>query len=386
VADQGAVERVAKHQVDESLARWAKVKGYDAAALMQLIDDYNALEDRIVFIDARVELGREVEPVEPEVGRIEGRETGLFYRQAVNLLYGTDGCGKTLLMQKLIMQELEAGNEVMYLDAEEGSFRNMVLRLQQMGVDPEWGDRLHYCNLDRPPSPPNRSMFVDMAKRCSLVVIDSAGEFMGMYGKDATKDLETRSVLFEMFGRPLAAAGAAVVILDHIAKSSDGSMPIGSIRKRAAIDGAAYYLAVDEGNEWSKTRGGFGNLTCTKDRNGTYFRGQHVARIQVFPAAVSATGELVVELSYNELDDMMDEDLIETPPAARTLPDVQAAIVKIILDSPNPVQASYVLTMLKPLGITMTKAALEEMCKHLVSEGWVSVGKGGWRATPLHSV
>jgi hypothetical protein len=290
-------------------------------------------------------------------------------------------------MQKLIMQELEAGHEVMYLDAEEGSPRNMVLRLQQMGVNPEWGDRFHYCNLDRQPSQANRDMFVTMAKTCSLVVIDSAGEFMGMYGKDATKDLETRSVLFEMFGRPLAKAGAAVVILDHIAKSSDGSMPIGSIRKRAAIDGAAYYMSIDEGNEWSKARGGYGQLLCTKDRNGTYYRGEHVSRVQVFPAAVSATGELVVELSWTEFDDIADEELIDsTPPAAKPLPERDALIIDIVQGSPTPIGLALIATMVKAKGIETTKGALRERLAFLVSEGWLVGQNDQWSAAPLHSV
>jgi hypothetical protein len=255
-----------------------------------------------------------------------------------------------------------------------------------MGIDPEWGSRLHYFNLDRPPSPETRKMFVDFAKRCSLVVIDSAGELMGMYGKDATKDLETRGVLFEMFGRPLAKEGPAVVFADHISKSSDGSMPIGSIRKRAAIDGAAYYLAVDEGNEWSKTRSGYAGLTCTKDRHGTYYRGEHVARVQVFPAAVSATGELIVELSWTEFDDIMDEDLIESPPASRPLPDTERTIIDLITTSAGPITPNYILTLLKPKGIEMTKVALEGMLKQLQAAGWVTVGKGGWSAMPLHSV
>jgi hypothetical protein len=385
--DHDTTSRALKHTRDEGLIRWALSAGLDPTAAVQVIDDWGTINDRIEFIDARVELAREVEPVEPEVGRIEGRETGLFYRSCVNLLYGTDGCGKTLLMQKLIMQELEAGNEVMYLDAEEGSCRNMVLRLQQMGVDAEWGDRFHYCNLDRQPSQQNRDMFVTVAKNCSLVVIDSAGEFMGMYGKDATKDLETRSVLFEMFGRPLAKAGAAVVILDHIAKSSDGSMPIGSIRKRAAIDGAAYYMSVDEGNEWSKTRGGYANLMCTKDRNGTYFRGEHVSRVQVFPAAVSATGELIVELLWTEFDDITDEELIDhTPPATRPLPDVEALMIEIVQAASSPVRAGYVQSELHLRGVKMSKGKVDEALGDLVKRGWLALdGKAGFTAK-LHSV
>lgn len=386
MSDFDSTDRVLLHNLEEAVAKIAFRRKVDAGRLLQVLTDALTLEDRLEAVDMRVWLGQEVEPVEPEVGRIDGRETGLFYRGNVNLVYGTDGVGKTLLIQKIIMQELEAGNEVLFLDAEEGSPRNMVLRLQQMGCDPEWGDRLHYFTIDRPPSADNRAMFIDIASRCSLAVVDSAGELMGLYGKDAVKDLETRGVLFEMYGRPLARAGCAVVFPDHIAKSSDGSQPIGTIRKRAAVDGAAYFMSIDEGNEWSKTKGGFGKITCTKDRNGTYYRGEHVARIQVFPAAISATGELVVELSWAETDILADEDLIDAPPASRPLPDVQATIVRLVLEAPHPITPTMLLTLMKPLGIEMTKAALEDMLKQLAKDGWVAVGKGGWHAAPLHSV
>jgi hypothetical protein len=384
--DHDSTARVLQNQVEEALGKLAIHRGLDAAHLLEMLNDALQTSDRVEPVDMVVWLSTEVLPVEPEIGVIVGRDTGLFYRGCVNMLYGTDGCGKTLLMQRVIYTELEAGNEVLFLDAEEGSPRNMVLRLQQMGIDPEWGSRLHYFNLDRPPSPETRKMFVDFAKRCSLVVIDSAGELMGMYGKDATKDLETRGVLFEMFGRPLAKEGPAVVFADHISKSSDGSMPIGSIRKRAAIDGAAYYLAVDEGNEWSKTRSGYAGLTCTKDRHGTYYRGEHVARVQVFPAAVSATGELIVELSWTEFDDITDEELIDHTPPARSIPDEDAFIIDIVNGSPSPVGTALVITMLKTRGIEMTKTALRERLAFLVSKGWIAGRDDQWSTAPLHSV
>jgi hypothetical protein len=383
--DPSATERALKHERDSALIRWAISRKLDPEALVQIVDDWGTLEDRIEFVDSREWLSDKIDPVEPEVGSIIGRDTGLFYRGCVNMLYGTDNCGKTLLMQHVVMQELEAGHEVMYLDGEEGSPRNMFLRLQTMGCEPEWGERFHYANLTRAPSMENRAMFADIAKRCSLVVIDSAGELMGMFGKDAVKDLETRSILFEMFGRPLAAAGAAVVILDHIAKSSDGSQPIGTIRKRAALDGAGYYMSVDEGDEWSKTKSGHGNLICTKDRNGTYFRGQHVARIQVFPAATSADGALVVELSYCEVDDLIEEDVVIVPPA-KTLPDVEARIIDIIDGSSTPVWEAYIITMLKSFGVEMTKTKVRETCERLIKLGWLQRDPAGYKTATLHSV
>jgi hypothetical protein len=382
--DHDATDRVLLHNLEEAAAKVAFHRKTDAGRLLQVLNDVLVLDDRVEFVDAEVWWAEEIQPVEPEIGIIQGRETGLFYRGCVNMLYGTDNCGKTLLMQAIIMQELEAGHQVMYLDGEEGSPRNMFLRLQSMGGEPSWGKRFHYVNINKPPSSETRSMFIERAKLCSLVVVDSCGEFMGMYGKDAIKDLETRNVLFEMYGRPLAAAGPAVALLDHISKSSDGSQPIGTIRKRAAVDGAAYFMSVDEGNEWSKTKAGYGQLTCTKDRNGTYYRGQLVARVQVFPATVSPDGLLVVELSH--VDSIDDDIEVDGPPVTVTLPDVEAAIIRFISELEGPATESYLQGELRRVGHEFNRKQVAARCKELMKLGFVTLGPGGYKLATLHSV
>jgi len=391
MADRTQSEIAVRAAFDDALIKLCLQRGHDPAKVMQNIDDLLTLEDRIEEADMMALLIEEVEAVVPEVGMILGRDTGLFYKSCVNMLYGTDSCGKTMLLQSVIMQELAAGNEVLYLDGEEGSPRNMVLRLQEMGINPEWGSRLHYFTIGRPPSGENRAMFADLAARCSLAVIDSAGEMMGMYGKDSVKDLETRSVLFEMFGRPLAKAGAAVVILDHIAKSSDGSQPVGSIRKRAAIDGAAYYMVVEEGSEWSKSREGEAMLICQKDRNGTYHRNELVARVQVTPAYCSVDDRLEVRVAFEEIDDLMEQTSDVEPPASKPLDEIESAIVAIVTNSPVTVHAKYLKSELQREGFSMTRTRMESIYKQLVKDGWLRFEAGGlrpaeWTQTPATSV
>ena len=79
----------------------------------------------------------------------------------------------------------------------------------------------------------------------------------------------------------LARTGAAVIGLDHVTKSKDdrGLWAIGSQRKLAAIDGAAY--GVDVKVAPTKTKDGKLTITCAKDRHGTYQRGHLVANVAI---------------------------------------------------------------------------------------------------------
>ena len=67
--------------------------------------------------------------------------------------------------------------------------------------------------------------------------------------------------------RPLAAAGAAVVPIDHITKSGDNNLyASGTQRKRAGITGASYL--VENRSPFSQGHRGMSRLVCAKDRHG----------------------------------------------------------------------------------------------------------------------
>jgi hypothetical protein len=79
----------------------------------------------------------------------------------------------------------------------------------------------------------------------------------------------------------LARQGAAVVVIDHVTKSKEsrGLWAIGSQRKLAAIDGAAYQVDVKVSP--TKTKDGKVTLTCAKDRNGTHQKGTVTANVAI---------------------------------------------------------------------------------------------------------
>src|SRR5690606_21078951 len=90
----------------------------------------------------------------------------------------------------------------------------------------------------------------------------------------------------------------AVVVLDHLAKAGDtGLWPIGSQRKRAAIDGAQYIQRVGRGRGFSRKRAGSATLTCAKDRGGHYQAGQKVAELVVTPDPDGGTLSLLLVAS-----------------------------------------------------------------------------------------
>src|SRR5690606_3665542 len=78
----------------------------------------------------------------------------------------------------------------------------------------------------------------------ALVVVDSTGEALSLEGANPNAD-EDIAAWFREVPKRIARSGPAVLLLDHMPKSSDSDLwPIGSQRKRAAIDGAQYLQEV----------------------------------------------------------------------------------------------------------------------------------------------
>lgn len=123
--------------------------------------------------------------------------------------------------------------------------------------------------------------FQEIAVGASLVVIDSTGESLSIEGANPNAD-EDIAAWFRAVPKRIAKLGPAVLVLDHMPKSSDSDLwPIGSQRKRAAIDGAQYLQEVLV--PFSREKAGAARLVCAKDRHGTYARAQRVAELHVTP-------------------------------------------------------------------------------------------------------
>ena len=231
-----------------------------------------------------------IERLAPTVGR---RSDGahLFYRGKVNGIAGASGCGKSWTVLHAAAQEIRAGEHAVYCDLEDDA-AGVVQRLLDLGADPR--DVLamfHYVHPDEAYSAAAAAHLEAVVTEFwpSLVVVDSTGEALALDGAKPNDDDDVAR-WFRRLPTRLARTGAAVVVLDHIAKADDGGLwPIGSQRKRAAISGSLYMQAVVR--PFDQDTPGVAKLTCAKDRHGTYRQGARVADLHITPH-----GDVLAEL------------------------------------------------------------------------------------------
>lgn len=231
---------------------------------------------------ADVRAGVDSRPVPTILVRSDGQ--GLFYKGMVNGVHGESGSGKTWVVLYACQQEMEAGGHAVYVDFE-GEPRSIVARLIALGATPDMiAERFHYVSPDTRFSDGGDALLeaVDAAG-ATLVVIDSTGEALALEGVQPNADEEVAR-FFRDVPRRIANRGPAVALVDHSPKANGSELwPIGSQRKRAAINGAQYYVeAVGAG--FSRDRAGLVKLICAKDRHGHYARGTRVATMHVDPA------------------------------------------------------------------------------------------------------
>lgn len=226
-------------------------------------------------------LSADYQPPTPTIGTRTDNKS-LFYLGRINALFGESGSGKSWVAMATCAQQINAGNHVVYIDLEDhvGSVANRMIKL---GCTPQAVmNQFHYIN---PMAPFNTLASIDLLQlitttNTQLVVIDSTGEAMALDGAEPNSD-DATARWFRSFPRLLAHAGPCVLLLDHMAKGNETNQgfAIGSQRKRAAIDGAAYRVEV--GVAPAKGLEGHLKLITAKDRGGYYQHGHKVAEIEI---------------------------------------------------------------------------------------------------------
>jgi hypothetical protein len=108
---------------------------------------------------------------------------------------------------------------------------------------------------------------IDRRGQPTLAVIDSVTEAMSQVGLDPAKGQDV-AAFYGGFPRWLARTGAAVVLIDHVTKSTEGRgrWAIGSERKLSGLDGAAY--GFETLAAFGRERTGRVKITVSKDRPG----------------------------------------------------------------------------------------------------------------------
>ena len=200
-------------------------------------------------VDLSVVLSSDYEQPRPTVGHVTGADVGMFYPGRINAVFGDSGGGKTWYALYVMAQEMLMGRDVLLVDYEDHPI-SQVARLEQIGV-PRETILEHFIYIqpnEKWSQSSERALLESLADRdVAIAVLDSTGEALAVDGVSPNADEEVAR-WFRGSSRCLAQTGAAVVLLDHVVKSRDSGrnseFASGSQRKRAAINGAAYFLDV----------------------------------------------------------------------------------------------------------------------------------------------
>lgn len=206
----------------------------------------------------------------------------LIYPGRAHSLAGESGGGKTWVALHTCAEAIQDGHHIIYIDLEDHP-DSIVGRLKALGVDgADILDRFHYIQ----PAGPfdvlvgDRLDWLIRRDNIALVVIDSIGELLSLQGCKPNDDDDVARV-YRQIVRRITALGPAVILIDHVPKSSDRNplYGIGSQRKRAAIDGAAYM--VETVTPFAAGKDGALKLVTAKDRAGNYPIGQTAAHVEI---------------------------------------------------------------------------------------------------------
>ena len=212
----------------------------------------------------------------PEVATLLQRDDGigLLYPGHTHSIHADSESGKSLIMQAEVSHQLNQGQWVAYLDFESDA-ASVVRRLIDLGTDPEAiRQRFDYIRPEVAPAagtPERAAWLALLQRRYALVVLDGVTEAMDVLAsRTPGQDLNERIASFLRRYPTLLAmrTGAAVVLIDHVVKSTEtrGRHAIGGQHKLNGLSGAAYTVEV----KTQPRRGHVGEirLYVAKDRPG----------------------------------------------------------------------------------------------------------------------
>lgn len=212
------------------------------------------------------------DPPKPSMLAITGHQEFpfLIVENSVTVMFGQRGGGKTWTAATWAEQEIRYGNHVVWLDFERQD-RLMKVKLDTLRVPKHLARaQFHYSDNGLPP--------VDYISECIkewkeasrnkrvLVVIDSFRDLLNAAVPDGDSNSgETVAKVYDVFLNKLHKAGATLCLIDHEAKTGNGSA-FGSERKESAAD---FVLQIEQNIAFTKKRSGYATIHVRKDRYGT---------------------------------------------------------------------------------------------------------------------
>ena len=351
--------------LDDLSALWGDDEGIDA--LWPGVEVGDAIDDDEVHIhgwepvDIATILAGNYEAPVPTVGTLLD-DTALFYAGRINGVHGESGAGKSWVAFTVAAQEIHAAHHVIVVDLEDHVI-SVLARLSALGCSPQ--ELVTHLTYIAPEMAMGIDATDDMAaliteRDTTLVVIDSIGEAMALHGIDPNADGEVAQ-WFRKVPRSFARLGPAVAVIDHVpkAKGTNGThlYAIGSQRKRAAIDGAAY--SVEQVAPLSKGTTGRLRLTVAKDRGGARPTGSVACEATVWS---SETGDEVrITMSpvgqhdrptniMEKVSRLLERDGAMTARQIRSSDSVQGRAVTIDVAIRELIEGSYVVIEKGPNG------------------------------------
>jgi hypothetical protein len=215
--------------------------------------------------------GRATDPPPVFLRRDDGR--GLFYAGGVHALFGEPEACKGWIALHTAAECLDDGGRVLYVDFED-SPASVVGRLLAIGANRDAVlERFVYVRPDEPLVEAAVREFKAACHGVTLAILDGVTEALTLHGLDLASNTDVAKWL-DKLPRPLARAGAAVLMIDHVTKDREqrGRYAIGAQHKLAGVD-CAYAVKVLE--PFARGRDGKVHITVTKDRPG-HVRGSAV--------------------------------------------------------------------------------------------------------------
>lgn len=217
-------------------------------------------------------LGENVEAPKPTAGSVRDDGVFLFYSGEINALSGVPGAFKTGTAALSAVETLKRGGKVWWADLDFNGAQATVARLLAAGADLDVLRDRERFRLTIGESPAQVLAAVEDAASWlgddDNAVMDSAGELVAMFGGNSN-DADDWTRINRQTLMPLAAAGAAVVLIDHQAKTAAGTgYATGTGAKKRTLGGAFYELAPFKNEPPRPEAVGKVALTLLKDRHG----------------------------------------------------------------------------------------------------------------------
>ncbi len=312
--------------------------------------------------------------LQPEMPALLSRTDGgaLLYPGKMHVFQAEPSSGKSWLACYAVAEVLALGGAAGYLDHEDTG-NGILGRLRTLGVtDAVMAERFYYANPAGKFGPAERLHLTAVLDRMNfdLVVIDGVGESLSRNGlsEDKAEDVIRWT---DLLPRWIARTGAAVLMLDHVAKDPEqrGRWARGSGAKLAAVDGASYQVKVRV--PFSRHRPGRFDMVVAKDRpGGVGAIGETVATVHVTPHAAGELVTIKIDPHTTEL----------TAPTDAWKPTVIMGKVWQALDgSTVPLTASALSSL-----VHSEPRLVKEAITRLISEGFVA--ETGKRPKTLRTV